>query len=93
MGGGLRPLAQCKKLKQLNVAYTFPTEDYAYLSVKMPNTKCDAFQPYVSFIGDSGGDVLEVGYRKPFLNPKKDAKRLARYVEKFEEMQEAFRAE
>ena len=89
--GGLRPIEGCLKLKQLNVAYTFPTEDYAYLSVKMPDTKCDAFAPYVSFGGDSSSDVLVVGRRKPFLNLTKDAERLAKYVAKFEEMQRQFR--
>ncbi len=89
--GGLRPLAECKKLKRLQVTYGFSTEDYAFLSVKLPNTMCDAFAPFVKREAFGGKDCLVVGYRKPFLSSKKDAKRLERYVGEFVKLQEKFR--
>ena len=89
---GLRPLEACKALRKLMVSYNFPTEDYAYLSVKRPDIDCDAFAPYLTrkMFGDK--DTMVIGSRKPFLNAKKDHARLQKYVRQFEELQEKFRA-
>ena len=89
--GGLRPLERCKKLKELMVSYVFPTEEYAYLSVKRPDIKCDAFQPYLQreMFGDK--DVMVIGARKPFLSSKKDKERIKKYVTQFEALQDKFR--
>jgi len=72
------------------VSYGFPTEDYAYLSVKRPDIKCDAFVPFIrrDMFGDK--DTMIVGFRKPFLNSKKDAARIAKYVQQFEALQARF---
>jgi len=93
--GGLRPLAKCSSLKELTLDCRFPTEDYAYLSVHLPKVKCDAFSPFIKLEGRGigGKDVLVVGSRKPYLHSGKDATRLAKYVAKFEAMQEEFRCE
>lgn len=88
--GGLKSLSGCTHLEELFVDYTLPTEDYAYLSVKMPHTKCDAFAPYVYINTGGGKDVLVVGFRKPFLNSKKDAARLEKYSAQFAALQQAF---
>ena len=87
--GGLRSLARCAALRRLSVSNQFPTADYAYLSVALPDTECDMFAPYVSAgpaFGDSG--VMVVGSGKPFLDAAKDAPRLARYAEAFRDLQQ-----
>jgi len=33
--------------KHLELDFRFPTEGYAYLSIHMPQTDCEAFAPYV----------------------------------------------
>lgn len=89
--GGLRPLALCSKLKTLLVSNQFETEDYAFLSVRLPNTECRMFAPYVRLDEPiEGKDVMVVGKRKPFLSSTLDAKRLARYVRKFEQRRAEF---
>ncbi|TLP59319.1 hypothetical protein FEE96_17100 [Parasedimentitalea maritima] len=84
---GLRPLARSVSLRDLRVSHQFDTEDYAYLAAKMPHLRCDLSVPFVS-IGNcgSGKDVKVTGRRKPFLNSKTDADKLARYVQKFEKL-------
>lgn len=89
--GGLKPLAQCKSLKRLSLSYKFDTEDYAYLSVKLPDVDCDAFAPYVSWDHTPDDEVLVVGKRKPFLNRKKDEQRLAKYIADFDKLQMKFK--
>lgn len=92
--GGLRPLAGCKKLEQLTLSNQFPTEDYAYLSVCLPNTQCDMFAPYVPISKPiDGNDVMVVGRRKPFLNSKTDKQRIEKYAATFKMLQEQFAAE
>ena len=92
--GGLRPLAGCRKLEQLTLSNQFPTEDYAYLSVCLPDTQCDMFAPYVPISTPiDGNDVMVVGRRKPFLNSKADKQCLEEYATKFKILQAQFVAE
>lgn len=90
--GGLRPIGNCRGLKSLKVSNQFPTEDYAYLSVVLPDTHCELFAPFVSRgsgrIGDK--DIMVVGKRKPFLNSTDDADRLAKYEAAFRDLQSKF---
>jgi hypothetical protein len=92
--GGLRPLAHCRALRRLELSNQFPTADYAYLSVAMPDAECDHFAPYIRFEAPIGGkDVMVVGSRKPFLNSRTDAVRLQRYVDDYHRQQERFAAD
>jgi hypothetical protein len=90
--GGLRPLGKCKTLRHMILDCRFPTEEYAFLSVHLPDVKCDALAPYLNIEGDMMGDksVMVVGLRKPFLKPKKDSVRLERHVADFQRMQNEF---
>jgi hypothetical protein len=91
---GLRPLARCRALQHLRVSNQFPTEEYAYLSAKLPHTECHLFAPYLKLqhpIDDK--DVMVVGRRKPLLNSRKDAERLARYELAFWNLQRDFLAQ
>lgn len=91
---GLRPLADCKVLEDLELDLRFPTEDYAYLAAHMPQTRCEAFAPYVPLTyHHPGKDVMVVGFRKPVLHSQTDAKRLAKYVAEFEAMKQNFSSE
>jgi hypothetical protein len=91
---GLRPLARCRNLRALELSNQFETAEYAYLSVALPGTACQHFAPYVPLgVGGMKADVMVVGRRKPFLDSKRDADRLARYVAEFEHLQAGFRAD
>jgi hypothetical protein len=94
LDGGLRPLSRLTSLRVLELSNQFETEDYAYLSVALPNTACRHFAPYVT-LNTKGmdADTMVVGRRKPFLNATRDAERLAKYVADFERLQARFRAE
>jgi hypothetical protein len=92
--GGLRPLAGCRQLTELEVSNQFDTEDYALLSVRLPKTRCEKFAPYVPLEEPLGEkDVMVVGRRKPLLNAAKDQQRLAKYAEAFAKLQQQFEAE
>lgn len=84
----LEPIAFLKNLEILEISNQFPTEEYARLSVLLPNTKCDYFEPYIVLpdpIDDK--DIMVTGKRKPFLNSKDDAKRIQKYKDQFEDFQ------
>jgi hypothetical protein len=88
LDGGLRPLARCASLRRLFVSNQFSTDDFAYLSMALPETDCDMFAPYVE-PGISLGEsvVMVVGKGKPFLHRVDDAARLARYVSAYRDLQ------
>jgi hypothetical protein len=89
---GLRPLARIRTLRGLESSNQFETEDYAYLSVHLPQATCDKFAPYVRLPRplEDGRDVMVVGRRKPFLNSQIDAARLRRYEDRFRALQRQF---
>ena len=88
----LEPITELKGLQELEISNQFPTEEYAKLSVALPNTKCDKFKAYVYLSSPIGNeDVMVVGKRKPFLNSKVDVKRLQKYEQQFEGFQENYR--
>ena len=49
----LRPLSNLKNLKDLHLGGRLPVEEYARLSVQLPNTYCHWFTPYLD-LADSG---------------------------------------
>jgi hypothetical protein len=84
----LEPISDIKELQELAISNQFPTEEYARLSVKLPNTKCKHFQPFIYLLSPiDDADVMVVGKRKPFLNSKVDVKRLQKYEEQFKAFQ------
>ncbi len=90
--GGLRPLAKCRALKYLSLSNQFETEDYAYLSVKLPQTQCRSFAPWIETNRIDGTDnVMVTGKRKPFLSRKSDSAKIMAYEEIFRSLQEQFK--
>lgn len=90
----LQPIGNLKDLQMLDISNQFETEEYARLSVMLPDTKCESFRPYrpsSALINVSDLNVMVVGKRKPFLNTKRDAARLQKYSDRFAELQEKFR--
>ncbi|MED5224625.1 leucine-rich repeat domain-containing protein [Bacillus safensis] len=87
----LEPISKLVGLKELEISNQFPIEEYARLSVTLPNTKCDRFAPYIflsSPIVDK--DVMVIGKRKPKLNSKVDGAKLQKYEEQFKAYQEKY---
>ena len=90
----LEPLAGLGRLEGLELSNQFPTQEYARLSVALPQADCEMFQPFTEAnIGRKERTVMVTGKRKPFLTLPGDAEKLERYVARFREMQEKFRAE
>lgn len=88
----LEPISDIKELQELAISNQFPTEEYARLSVKLPNTKCKHFQPFIYLLSSiDDEDVMVVGKRKPFLNSKVDVKRLQKYEEQFKAFQRNYK--
>ncbi len=87
----LRPLAKCRSLRELHISNQFPTEEYAFLAVNMPSTKCDKFTPYIRLTSPlDGKDIMVVGRRKPFLNSQSDIKKLEKYGDRFNQLKRDF---
>ncbi|MFC0274214.1 hypothetical protein ACFFIX_22965 [Metabacillus herbersteinensis] len=80
----LEALTHLKCLLELTISNQFSTEEYARLSVSLPDTKSDYFQPYV-VLDDTidGKDIMVIGKRKPFLNSQTDKKKLKKYSTQF----------
>lgn len=89
---GLRPLASLAGLKELELSNQFATDEYAFLAVQLPHARCLGFQPYIRIERPvSDADCMIVGKRKPFLHSVRDAEKIQRYVEEFDEMKERYR--
>lgn len=88
----LLPISFLENLKELRISNYFPTEEYARLSVLLPNTECSQFKSYtfVSQLYD-GKDVMLTGKRKPFLNSKEDWQKIEKYDQQFKEFQSKYR--
>ena len=87
----LEPISNLNNLKTLEISNQFPTKEYAYLSVKLPETECTMFQPYhkVKINGQDGKlvyDTMITGKRKPFLLSTKDNERIKKYTAQFEKL-------
>lgn len=91
--GGLRPLARCRSLTTLHLSNQFDTEDYAYLSVALPNVECPAFRPWMRVHHAGGADTMITGRRKPFLHSATEGDRIAAYESAFRKLQARFAAE
>jgi hypothetical protein len=88
----LQPLATLTQLEELHISNQFSTEEYARLSVLLPNTICDYFQPYIKTRHAlEGKDIIVTGSRKPWLNSKKDSIQVEKYTRNFHALQEKYR--
>lgn len=88
----LKPISNLKGLKVLAISNQFPTDEYAKLSVDLPETKCSKFFAYERlYQAISGMNIMVVGKRKPYLNLQKDAEKVKKYENQFKEMQEAYK--
>lgn len=94
MDDSLRPISELRGLKELVISNQFPTEEYAKLSIALPDTKCDKFSSFIQLSPlMDGSDIMVTGKRKPFLNSKKDSEKLKKYENRFKALQEAFKKE
>lgn len=91
---GLKPLINCKVLSELRISNQFQTEEYAYLTAKMPGVKCDKFAAYETYkpYDAMQNDVMITGSRKPLLNSKNDAARIQKYEDAFNALVESYSA-
>jgi len=87
----LEPISFLKGLNLLETSNQFPTEEFAKLSVLLPNTQCNKFNPYFRLTYPIDElDIMVVGKRKPLLNYKRDKKKLDKYEENFKKIQEKY---
>ncbi|GKX29464.1 internalin [Vallitalea longa] len=85
----ITPLVNIENLEELEFPTNlFPTEQVALLTAKLKNVSSTVFAPYIELDSpiehnDKNLDVLVIGKRKPYLDSKKDKKRLEKYEENF----------
>lgn len=93
----LHPLSQLTRLEELEVSNQFKAEEFARLSTKLRNTKCDKFKAYsdceISKNGALEYDVMVTGSGKPFLNSHSDKVKLDKYVKQFEKLVSKYETE
>lgn len=92
----IRQLSTLVNLKTLWVGGRLPYEEYAWLSTKLPNTRCRWFKPYIE-LSDPGdlpcrscGErsmIMVTGKGKPVLCMRCDEAKLSKHVQLFERTQ------
>lgn len=91
----LAPIEELNSLKILVLSNKFPTKEYARLSVKLRNTKCNLFRAHipVKITGEKNElvyDTMITGKRKPFLLSSIDFARIEKYEKDFEKLRNTF---
>ncbi|MHA6484103.1 leucine-rich repeat domain-containing protein [Paenibacillus sp. strain BS8-2] len=87
----LEPLLNLSHLEVLVLSNQFPVEEYAKLSVGLPETECELFKPYTMLVSPiEDKDVMITGKGKPFLNSITDAIKIKSFETKFQKLQEQF---
>lgn len=87
----LRPLGHLKNLEVLYLSNQFETKEYAWLATRLPNTKCEMFQPTNScnIVGADNKlvwDTMVTGRKKSFLLSTKDQAKIAKHIKDFEKL-------
>lgn len=91
----LRPLAPLSKLRRLDIPNFYPMEEFAWLSVRLPETQCTWFTPYIPMNLNcerckSATLVMLTGKGKPVLCSQCDEDRLNQHAEKFGRLRSEF---
>jgi hypothetical protein len=93
----IRPLAALVQLRELGLGGRLPFEEYAWLSAKLPDTKCFRFVPYID-AGNLGlglckkcraSKVMLTGRGKPVLCPTCDKAKIDKHVAQWESIRAA----
>jgi len=85
----LKPLENLRNLRDLHLANFYPMQEFARLSQKLTNTKCNWLQPYSNVECftckkcQSNTMVMLTGKRKPLLCTQCDRKALPKHVEEW----------
>ena len=97
----LRPLATLTSLRELHLFGNDPLDDIAWLSVKLPNTQCRQFQPFLAY--DWAGPCTRCGHAqlvdlvgkgaRQGLCPSCDAAVIAQHAQAFANAQQLARDE
>ena len=97
----LRPLAALSSLRELHLFGNDPLDEIAWLSVKLPNTQCTQFQPYLAY--DWAGPCTRCGHAqlvdlvgkgaRQGLCPSCDAAVIAQHAQAFADAQQLARDE
>lgn len=98
--GSLKPLAFLKKLEWLGLGNFFPTEEFASLSIDLPNTYCDWLAPYATYHRSvfpcrkckANWKVMTSGRSGQLLCPTCDNVKLAKHIIRFRSAQSAAEA-
>jgi hypothetical protein len=95
----IRPLSQLKGLRTLGIGGRLPFEEYAWLSAKLPDTKCDWFVPYLEYgLGNCKSCqkrelVMLTGRRQPILCKQCQPEKIAKHVSLFSAVRESAKTE
>lgn len=88
--GSLAPLGDLKALRWLHVANLFTLEEFAALSLRLPDTRCPWFEPHVSLTGAfqctecrKAHRVLTAGRPGRILCPRCDERKFESHMKKW----------
>lgn len=85
----IKPIARLLNLKELRISNQFKTEEFAWLSTKLLDTKCSCFKAYTRFKGrnkEGSPDTMITGSRKPFLNSDIDKDKIEEFERRFDKL-------
>lgn len=74
----LRPLANLRRLKSIDVGNRLPMREYAWLSAMLPNTECRWFKPYLDLSGIGFSRCVQCKQDSKVMLTGKGAKLLCR---------------
>jgi Leucine-rich repeat (LRR) protein len=87
----LEPIGNLTNLRKLDIANFYPFQEFARLSMKLRQTECQWFAPFITMRltctkCQSSERVMLTGKGRPMLCQRCDAERLVRFVKEFEEV-------
>lgn len=87
----LQPLGQLKDLETLEISNQFETKEYAWLAIRLKNTKCKMFKATNScnIVGADNKtvwDTMVTGRKKSFLLSTKDQAKIEKHIKDFEKL-------
>lgn len=82
----LKKLKSMKNLKHLTLNQKYEFEEFAELSVLLPNVKSNEFKPWQNYLSEKG-DIKINGKRKPILDSNKHKSKIEKYEKEFTKLQ------
>lgn len=77
----LRPLARLRNLESLGIGGRLPMQEYAWLSAKLPHTRCQWFAPWLDLSGSGLGPCRRCGRDTQVMPTGRGSRVICRYCD------------